>query len=829
MLLENINIRPRLIDYLAVMIRNLSNTISSPSPSLQSSATITSAPSIFSVGSNATCPQCQVVARYGPLSMALWWDSTLNLTLDTISILITQYNNTAVTRTTTFYEDVSSINISTLTEAQSIAASVLEPIDAEYEPNGFALNNGTNAFVDGSFSVAYPTPFIGIQGFEYISVTQQDPHCPKGLQSAIQYEDTLNKCACMMESYMDNPDVLQYAVTSQITLSSTYYELGDPHPVNNDLGIYLEGPISINNIAYSNFIGSILGSEGFNKYKSCAFLDVGVGPPALMIPVAALTATATSTVKSAGNYGLTSPKPGSPITPFGPPQTSIPAAPALVPLVEPKPDTEPLPESSTTPNVAPQTSTPATPVSEDSPFPLSSVSSPINEPAKAGAQGLVESPSDNSGTDQTSSNGGQPDTGPSDSNQDNQSDTGAQPVAGSTSENDDGGDSGTGDNKPVPVAAVAISYAGISITPDISSYYSIPQVGKISPGGSPVTTNNVVYSLAPSATALVSNGQTIPLPTFAATVSDTVQQAATPALTFGGSTYTADFSSHIVVAGQTIVPGAPAIMVSSTPISLAQGASVAVVGGTTQSLYPVVPTAYPEMTFAGETYTANSDSAIVIKGQTLIPGSPAITISSTPISLAPGASVAVIAGQTQSLSSASLTAKPVITIGGSTYTANVASAFAIAGQTLSPGGVITVSGTPVSLAAGASFAVVAGSTQSLALTPAPTGPPTFTFNGSTYTAGIGSDFLVGSQTLTEGGVVTVSGTPISYASGGGGVVVGTSTEAVNIGGLIISGFGSGTSTTAPVQFTGGAMCGKGELPWWLIWAPLGGMMLLGLR
>ena len=673
--------------------------------------------------------------------MALWWDSTLNLTLDTVSVLVTQYNNTAVTHTTTIYEDVSLLNISTLKEAQSIAFSVLEPVDAEYEPNGFALNNGTNAFVDGTFSVAYPTPFIGIQGFEYISVTQQDPHCPKGLQSGVEYEDMPSGCACLMTRYMDNPDLLQYAVTSQITLSSTYYELGDPHPVNNDLQIYLEGPISIDNVSYSNFIGSVLGSEGFNKYRSCAFLDVGVGPPALMIPVSALTATTTSTLQSAGNYGSSSPKPGSPITPIVPAQTNTPAAPVTplpVPIVNnPKP-------------------------AEVSSSPQTSTDIPVNEPAKAGAEGPVESPSDNSGTDQASEDGGQAAVGPSESSENGQSNTGATPVVGSPSNNKNDGDSNISNNKAID--AVAISYAGIGIIPEISSYYSIPKIGQLSPGGSPVTINNVVYSLATSATALISNGQTISLQTYPAVIPDTVKYAAAPALIFGGSTYTVDSSSHIVLAGQTIIPGAAAITVSSTLISLANGASVAVVGGSTQSLYSTAPTAYPVLTLAGETYTANA-----------------------------------------------------------------ASAFTIAGQTLIPGAVITVSSTLISLATGASFAVIAGSTQSLGLAPVPTEPPMFTFDGSTYTADASSDFLIGSQTLTEGGVVTLNGTPISYASGGGDVVVGTSTEAVNIGGLIMSGFGSGgASATGPVQFTGGAMRCEGLLPLWSIWALVGGMVLMGL-
>lgn len=149
-------------------------------------------------------------------------------------MLVTQYNNTAVTRTTTIHEDLSSINISTLSDVQSTAFEVLTAIDPEYEANGFALNNGTNAFVDGTFSVAYPTLFIGIQGFEFITVTQQDPKCPKGFQSGGRSLDTV-QCACMMQTYMDDPNLLENTVTSQVTLSSTYYQTGNILPTVQSL------------------------------------------------------------------------------------------------------------------------------------------------------------------------------------------------------------------------------------------------------------------------------------------------------------------------------------------------------------------------------------------------------------------------------------------------------------------------------------------------------------------------------------------------------------------------------------------------------------------
>lgn len=748
-------------------------------------------------------------------------------------MLVTQYNNTTVTRTTTIHQDLASINISTLSDVQSTAFEVLTAIDPEYEANGFALNNGTNAFVDGTFSVAYPTPFIGIQGFEFITVTQQDSKCPNGLQYAGRNLGTV-ECACMMQTYMDDPNLLDNTATSQVTLSSTYYEIGNTQPVNNDLGTHLEGPIPINNVSYSNFIESVLGSESFNKYRSCVFLDVGLGPPALMIPVSALTATTTATVKGAGNYGIQSPKPGNPIAPVVPAATTTSTVPPSVPLVQPKPDMGYSTTRSTAPNAASETAIPVAvppvPIVNKPSSTQNSANIPVTESIKVGPGTPVGSPSEGSDTDQSGSNGGQNAVGPSDAGNNDKQNIGSQ------GDNSNSESSDTGDIKSVPVPAAAILYQGSSITPDTSSQYHIPQVGKLSPGGPPITTNNVVYYLVPSATALVSNGQMIPLPKNTVAAPIPSKQNAAPALTFAGSTYTAD-SSNIIIAGQTLAPGGPAVTVSNTPISLAPSASIAVVGGTTQSLYPVAPTAHPAMTFAGSTYTANSDSAILIQGQTLIPGSPAITISNTPISLAPGASVAVIAGQTQTLTSMGRpTARPVLSFAGSTYTANTAAAFIIDGQTLPPGSVITVSNTPISLATDGSFALIAGSsTQSL---PAPTTPPafTFTFNGTTYTAdSTDSEFIIAGQTLRQGGAVTVSGTPISYyASGGGGrdVVVGsTSAEAVGsgLGGLIMSGFGGGGGVrTGTAEFTGGAVKSGVGFGWWVVWGfIMGWMVLLG--
>lgn len=84
-------------------------------------------------------------------------------------------------------------------------------------------------------------------------------------------------------------------------------------------------------------------------------------------------------------------------------------------------------------------------------------------------------------------------------------------------------------------------------------------------------------------------------------------------------------------------------------------------------------------------------------------------------------------------------------------------------------------------------------------------------------------YIVGSQTLAAGGVVTVSGTKVSLAAGGSDVVVGSSTEA--LAPYITAGFGSGTNGMTLQTFRGGAE-GKSGWGWgrrdvWLVGVGVG--------
>lgn len=107
-------------------------------------------------------------------------------------------------------------------------------------------------------------------------------------------------------------------------------------------------------------------------------------------------------------------------------------------------------------------------------------------------------------------------------------------------------------------------------------------------------------------------------------------------------------------------------------------------------------------------------------------------------------------------------------------------------------GAIIISGTILSYPSGGTAVVIDTSTEALSYaTITSSSAATFTFDGSTYTANTSSNFVIAGQTLTPGGVITVSGTPIYYGAAGTDIIVDSSTEAVGLGGLILNGFGSG--------------------------------------
>ena len=813
--------------------------------------------------STSACPLCVVMPSNLDLSQVFWYNSTVGLPLDTVSIVLSQYNGSVLTSTTTIHGDLASLSGTTLPQAVSIESeinAIFMYADSseifDYEGLvGYVLADTTNGTAINTLS--YPTPYMAIAGIGlWTSVSSS---CNQ--TSTTAYQPSCNICYLNGEgSFPFNGDMFDSDIigSTLISLTSTFYA-PLPYPSNYPTAVlerlaYYKEAIELPS-SFINFISSdtqLLMSLPI--LASCSYVPVGMGPPALKIPVSALTATVTATTTGSGLYppGNT-PTPANPIEPpIGPPKTT-----QAVPL--------PTPTSPASPNLG---------------FPIQG--SPHQNSAEQGSPTQGSSSPQPAAVDTTTQRASetsqalQPQNGndPQDSSNEgsNQAPGESLTIAGANS---------GGSQQQAPPgqaeAGPALSYAGISVQPDASSQYDLPGIGKIKPGGPPITTASVVYSLASSGSELISNG----IPVAISPVADVPGLAQQPlVLTIGGKGYTADTSSEFLIEGQTLAPGGTAITLSGTPISLAAGASQAIVGGSTVAIYPAgitpAPGARPAptlnlagstysanslgqfvigeqtlspgaaitvsgtqislaaagnvvvigsstellapngartaamLTFDGSTFTADTSSEFVIGGQTLTPGG-SIKVSGTPISYPTGASAIVIGTKTSPLSFASITSgvRPIITFDGSTYTADASSNFTIDGQTLTQGGNIDVSGTPISYPLAGTAVVIGTSTEPFSFaTVTGADTPMITFDGSTYTPDASSDFVIDGQTLTPGGVITINGTPVSYAAAGTDVVIGTSTEAVGIGNFIMSGLGNGPNgpaNTSMVQFTGDAL------------------------
>ena len=119
-----------------------------------------------------------------------------------------------------------------------------------------------------------------------------------------------------------------------------------------------------------------------------------------------------------------------------------------------------------------------------------------------------------------------------------------------------------------------------------------------------------------------------------------------------------------------------------------------------------------------------------------------------------------------------VTSPPAITVDGHIVTANPLNQYLFDGQTLTPGGVITASGIRTSLSPDEASVLVGTSVQNLATA----APPALTIGGQTIRANSMNQYIFSGQTLTPGGVISISGTRISLSPDEASLVVGTSVE-----------------------------------------------------
>ena len=382
-----------------------------------------------------------------------------------------------------------------------------------------------------------------------------------------------------------------------------------------------------------------------------------VGPPALKVPVSALTATITTTVSGTERYDWTTP------TPALTPSHELPAETSAAATIK---EDDPNSNAQTAPDMDPFIGQSLSGASKDPE--TRTLASPPSEIVSGRSTYTLNPPSNNVVASKMRPG-----------SDDDPEKVGTQMALPNE---DDIVFSGASNHLPPKQSAI-----DMSIMPISGSTYTMDKSPNIIVEGQTITPGGLVTV----------SGSVISVPTIADSEPTAFPINPTPIVSFHGSIYTADQSSNIVVEGQTVALGG-AFTVSGNVISV-------------PTMQPIQPPqnsiSTPVMSFLGSTLTMDMSSNFVFGGETIKPGS-AVTISGSILS------VPHLNGpQGQSFSQQSVVTIPLLSFRSSTYIMDMSSTFILGGQTIAPGGAITISGTAISRPTGDSLVVVGGVTKTL--------------------------------------------------------------------------------------------------------------------
>lgn len=185
----------------------------------------------------------------------LWYNSSISLTLDTISVYVTTYrglngsNATAVTKTSTIYGEIDKVNASQVADATSIYDLYVANMVPQYIGGGsIFLARGTDGAVGPVTSLPWPTPYVAISSVAYARTVPYDG-CPSGLQPMPYGPGVTGTCGCALNArtvYSDFAGPFSTLGVSQIEI---------PLPTN----FYYPIPTQAYNWSY--FQSGLLGEE----------------------------------------------------------------------------------------------------------------------------------------------------------------------------------------------------------------------------------------------------------------------------------------------------------------------------------------------------------------------------------------------------------------------------------------------------------------------------------------------------------------------------------------------------------------------------------------
>lgn len=314
----------------------------------------------------------------------------------------------------------------------------------------------------------------------------------------------------------------------------------------------------------------------------------------------------------------------------------------------------------------------------------------------------------------------------------------------------------------------------------------------ILPGSAPVTIAGTPVSLSPSGEVFV-GGSKVHVP-------QQDPENLLPGTFKAGGEHFSPAVTGFFVAGSQVLPASPPVYISGTPVSL--GTSGILVIGSSSVNLGSQDRAPDTFEIGGETITADPTGFSVHDSQ-ILPGSPPVTFSGTPISL--GTSGILVIGSS-SIDLQSLNPTPdTFEIGGEAITADP-TGFYIHGTQILPGSPpVFVSGTPVSL--GTSAILVIGSSTINLSGPTPA-PNAFNVGGQTFTANPTGFIVAGTEVLPGGSAVVIAGTTLSLNPSGvlelGGASINLATQ-VPSADLIIVGDQTFTANPSGFQIDGSSV------------------------
>ena len=270
------------------------------------------------------------------------------------------------------------------------------------------------------------------------------------------------------------------------------------------------------------------------------------------------------------------------------------------------------------------------------------------------------------------------------------------------------------------------------------------------PGSAPIIIAGTPVSLNPSGEVFV-GGSKVNVP------QQDPKDPPSETFTVGGE----DFSpaaTGFLIAGSPVLPASPPVYISGTPVSLGTP-GILVIGSSSVDLKPQnrAPNTF---VIGGETITADP-TGFSIHGSEILPGSPPVFFSGTPISL--GTSAILVIGSSTIDLSGQTSAPNAFNVDGQTFTANP-TGFIVAGSQVLPGGsAVIIAGTTLSLSP-SGVLDIGGASINLA-TQVPSAD-IINVGGQTFTANPSGFQIDGSSILPDGTPITISGTQISLDKSG---------------------------------------------------------------